>query len=123
MIHTRNNRIVSPDDSVNMQDSIYQQVTSTFKLNGKKRTEFGQLLQIMEHLKTSDNNQISSISRYANMSHGTATRNCEKLVKCGLLEYDGKKYRLTSEGIAFLTNCKNFEMFLSRYDLAYVLYY
>ena len=93
----------------------------------KKRTELGQLLQILEHLYSSDNVQISSIARFTNMSHEAATRNCEKLVQAGLvvreITNNSKKYKLTSNGISFLGYCRNFGDILCKYNLGYALYH
>ena len=108
--------------------SIYSQSTCEHSYDGKKkRTEFGQLFQILEYIWSSDDTKISSISRSNNMSHDSATRNCEKLVSVGLVTrevtYDAKRYRLTSEGRSFLNDCRNFGDILCRYDMCHTLYY
>jgi predicted transcriptional regulator len=110
------------------QKSVYPQSGCKYSFDSKKkRTEFGQLLQILEYIGSTDDTIISSISRSNNMSHDTATRNCEKLVSVGLVtretNNDVKKYKLTSEGIFFLNDCRNFEDVLCRYDLCYTLYH
>lgn len=88
----------------------------------KKRGQLDQLIQILEYLRYTNNAIISSIARLTNMSHFSATKNCEKLIKAGLvLRYDtsnNKQYKLTSEGIFFLNNCKNFKDLLSKYQLS-----
>jgi predicted transcriptional regulator len=113
---------------MNQQKSIYSQVIYEDKYNSKKkRTELGQLLQIMEYIQSSNNTQISSVARFANMSHEAATRNCKKLVNAGLVvretAYNNTKYRLTSEGISFLNDCRNFGDILYRNNLGDILYH
>lgn len=113
---------------MNQQKPIYSQVIDEYQFsNKKKRTELGQLLQILAHLRSSNNTQISSIARFANMSHDAATRNCEKLVNAGLVvrevAYNSKKFKLTSEGLSFLDDCGSFEDILCRYNLGSTLYY
>jgi predicted transcriptional regulator len=87
----------------------------------KKRTELGQLIQILEHLGSSGETIITSLARHANMSHCLAAQNCEKLICAGLIEKtvsdNNKKYRLTSEGRSFLNYCRNFEDVLRTYKL------
>jgi len=89
--------------------------------NKKKRGQLDQLIQILEHLRYSGDNIISSIARFTNMSHCSATKNCEKLIKAGLvLRYhasNNKRYKLTDEGVFFLNNCKNFRDLLCKYQL------
>ena len=111
-----------------MSQSVYSQIADGYNSDSKKkRTELGQLLQILEHLYSSNYTQISSIARFTNMSHETATRNCEKLVKSGLVVLEivdnSKKYKMTSDGMSFLGYCRNFGDILGRYDLAHVLYH
>ncbi|MDE2591177.1 MAG: hypothetical protein KGL95_16085 [Patescibacteria group bacterium] len=113
---------------MSQQKSIYSQVIYEGKNNNrKKRTELGQLLQIIEYIQSSNNTQISSVARFANMSHEAATRNCKKLVNAGLVvretAYNNTKYRLTSEGISFLNECRNFGDVLCKNNLGDVLYY
>lgn len=110
------------------QKSVYSQSACEHSCEGKKkRTEFGQLFQILEYIWSSDDTKISSISRSNNMSHDAATRNCEKLVGVGLVTrevaYDAKRYRLTSNGRSFLNDCRNFGDILCRYDMCHTLYY
>ena len=107
---------------------MYSKMTDDYNYDSKKkRTELGQLLQILEHLYSSDNVQISSIARFTNMSHEAATRNCEKLVQAGLvvreITNNSKKYKLTSNGISFLGYCRNFGDILCKYNLGYALYH
>ena len=87
----------------------------------KKRTELGQLIQILEYIGSSGETIITSIARHANMSHCPATQNCEKLIGGGLIEVNisdnSRKYRLTSDGRAFLNYCRNFEDVLKTYKL------
>ena len=108
--------------------SVYSRPNYEYQYGGrKKRTELGQLLQILEYIGSSDNTQISSISRSNNMSHDTATRNCEKLVSVRLVTGetigDNKRYKLTSEGRSFLNECRNFGDILCRYNLCHTLYH
>lgn len=110
------------------QKSVYSRPAYEYQYGGrKKRTELGQLLQILEYIGSSDNTQISSISRSNNMSHDAATRNCEKLVSVGLVTgetvNDNKRYKLTSEGRSFLSDCRNFEDILCRHNLCHALYH
>lgn len=110
------------------QKSVYSQSDYKYSFDSKKkRTELGQLLQILEYIGSTDDTIISSISRSNNMSHDAATRNCEKLVSVRLVtretNNDFKKYKLTSEGISFLNDCKHFGDILRRYDLCYTLYH
>ena len=110
------------------QNSVYSQSGREYKYdNKKKRTELGQLLQILEYIWSSNNTQISSIARSNNMSHDAATRNCEKLVSVGLVagetSHDTKRYRLTSQGRSFLDDCRNFEDILCKYNLCHALYH
>jgi predicted transcriptional regulator len=110
------------------QKSVYPQSGCKYSFDiKKKRTELGQLLQILEYIESTDDTIISSISRSNNMSHDTATRNCEKLASVGLVTRETsngiKKYKLTSKGISFLNDCRNFEDILYRYDLHYSLYH
>ncbi|MGI0088449.1 MAG: winged helix-turn-helix domain-containing protein [Nitrosotalea sp.] len=112
---------------MSQQKSVYSQVIEEHLYqNKKKRTELGQLVQILEYLRSSNDTIISSVSRFTNMSHNSATRNCEKLVNAGLASKEitgnNKKYRVTSEGFLFLDNCKNFWDILSRYKLSDLLY-
>src|SRR6185437_5556847 len=109
------------------QKPVYPQFVCEHSHDGKKkRTEFGQLFHILEYIWSSDDTKISSISRSNNMSHDAATRNCEKLVSVGLVTrevtYDAKRYRLTSQGRSFLTDCRNFGDILCRYNLCHTLY-
>ena len=110
------------------KNSVYSQSGRKYQYdNKKKRTELGQLLQILEYIWSSNNTQISSIARSNNMSHDTATRNCEKLVSVGLVAgetiHDTKRYKLTGEGRAFLDDCRNFEDILCKYNLSHALYH
>ena len=110
------------------QKSVYSQSNREYSYDGrKKRTELGQILQILEYIGSSDNTQISSIARSNNMSHDAATRNCEKLVNVGLVteetNHDNKRYKLTSGGRSFLNDCKNFEDILCKYSLCHALYH
>lgn len=102
--------------------SIYSQLTEQTQNNKKKRGQLDQLIQILEYLRYSDDNIISSIARFTNMSHCSATRNCEKLITAGLiLRYNGsnnKRYKLTNEGIFFLNSCRNFRDLLCKYQLS-----
>ncbi|HWY33233.1 MAG TPA: winged helix-turn-helix domain-containing protein [Nitrosopumilaceae archaeon] len=102
--------------------SIYPQLIEQNQHNKKKRGQLDQLIQILEHLRYSGDNIISSIARFTNMSHCSATRNCEKLIKAGLvLRYDAsnnRRYKLTNEGMLFLNNCKNFQDLLCKYQLS-----
>ncbi len=123
VIHAQNNSNSLLGDFVSQQDSVYQYGTPEPSINGKKRTKLGLLIQILEHIRASDDTIISSIARHANMSHQTATRNCENLVKNELLLYDGKKYKITDKGLTFLNSCNNFEDFLTRFQLGQILYY
>ncbi len=107
--------------------SVYSQLDTRCKFNSrKKRTEIDQLVQILQHLRSSGDTIITSIARFTNMSHDSATRNCEKLVGAGLvakeLSYNNRKYKLTSEGRSFLDDYKKFADLLGRYrlnDLSY----
>lgn len=112
---------------MNQQKSIYSQVVYEDKhISKKKRTELGQLFQIMEYIQSSNNTQISSVARFANMSHEAATRNCKKLVNAGLVVREtayNTKYKLTSEGMSFLNDCRNFADVLYRNNLGDVLYH
>ena len=87
----------------------------------KKRTELGQIIQILEYIGSSGETIITSIARHANMSHCPATQNCEKLIGGGLIEViisdNSRKYRLTSDGRTFLNYCRNFEDVLKTYKL------
>ena len=108
--------------------TIYPQLAESYPYNSKKkRTELGQIIQILEYVRSSTNTIISSIGRYANMSHSVATKNCERLAEVGLLSreitHNNRKYRLTSEGISFLNDCRNFESALYTHKLNDVLYY
>ena len=108
------------------QKTMYSQSSCKYVYDGrKKRTEFGQLLQILEYLGSTDDVIISSISRSNNMSHDAATRNCEKLVSVGLVKRettsDNKKFKLTSDGISFLNDCRNFRDILCNRGLCHTL--
>ena len=56
------------------------------------------------------------------MSHCSAIRNCEKLITAGLvLRYqasNNQRYKLTSEGVFFLNNCRDFRDLLCKYQLS-----
>jgi len=115
------------DDNID-QKSVYLQSTYKYSYEGrKKRTELGQLFQILEYVGSSDNTQISSIARSNNMSHEAATRNCEKLVSVGLvtreITRDAKRFRLTSDGRSFLNECRNFGDVLCKYNMSHTLYH
>ena len=109
------------------QKSVHSQSGECPQDGKKKRTELGQLLQILEYIGSSDNTQISSIARCNNMSHDAATRNCEKLVRVRLVTEetvrDYKRYKLTNEGRSFLNDCKSFEDILCRHNLHNMLYH
>jgi predicted transcriptional regulator len=117
------------NDNVDGQKPIiYSQLAESYLYNGrKKRTELGQIIQILEYVRSSTDTIISSIGRYANMSHSAATKNCERLAEAGLLSreftYNNRKYRLTSEGISFLNDCRNFGNVLRTHKLNDVLCY
>jgi predicted transcriptional regulator len=116
------------DNRDNQKPTIYSQLAKNYLYNSKKkRTELGQIIQILEYIRTSTNTIISSIGRYANMSHSVATKNCERLAEVGLLSreitHNNRKYRLTSEGMSFLNDCRNFESALYTHKLNDVLYY
>ena len=126
-VHVGNPKRSIGDNTID-QKSVYLQ--SSYKSSydcRKKRTELGQLFQILEYIWSSDNTQISSIARSNNMSHDAATRNCEKLVNVGLvireITYDAKRYRLTSEGRSFLNDCRNFGDILCKYNMCHALYH
>jgi predicted transcriptional regulator len=108
------------------EPSVYSQLVEQYQYNGKKRGQLGQLIQILEHLLYSNDTIISSIARFTNMSHCSATRNCEKLIKAGFVlrepDFQNRRYRLTSEGVFFLNNCKNFRDLLCKYQLSDALY-
>lgn len=113
-------------NQMNSQKSIHLQFEPSNRYEGKKkRTELGQLIRILEYLESSGQTILSSISRYANMSHCIAAQNCEKLISTGLIQrtvFDtSKKYRLTSDGRIFLEYCRNFENTLERYKLSELL--
>jgi len=114
---------------VNGQESaVYSHLVNRYLSTGrKKRTELGQLIQVLENLRSSGGMIISSIARYTNMSHYTANKNCETLLKAGLvsreLTFGNKRYRLTSDGMSFLNDCRNFGDVLYRYRLSGTLYY
>ena len=121
-------RLLSEYNMNRQELSIYSHLTERSKYDGKKkRTELGQIIQILEYIRSSTDTIISSIGRYANMSHSAATKNCERLAEIGLLSreitYSNRKYRLTSEGMSFLNDCRNFEDILHEYKLNDVLYY
>ncbi len=125
--HNGNSKRSIADNNLD-QKSVYSQPSHEYQYDSrKKRTELGQLLQILEYIRSSDNTQISSIARSNNMSHDAATRNCEKLVNVGLVtgetNHDNKRYKLTSEGRSFLNDCRNFEDILCRYNLCHALYH
>jgi predicted transcriptional regulator len=110
------------------ESTVYSQLVDTYLSNDrKKRTELGQLIQVLEYLLSSGDIIISSIARYTNMSHCRATKICEKLVNADLISrevtYNNKRYRITSEGISFLKDCKDFRDILCRYRLPDALYY
>ena len=112
----------------NQKPTVHSQLVEALAHNSKKkRTELGQLIQILEYIRSSTDTIISSIGRYANMSHSVATKNCERLAEAGLLSreitHNNRKYRLTGEGISFLNDCKNFEDALYTRKLNDVLYY
>ncbi|HEV2193873.1 MAG TPA: winged helix-turn-helix domain-containing protein [Nitrosopumilaceae archaeon] len=115
-------RLFSSYDMIRQELSIYSQSIEQNQYNKKKRGQLDQLIQILEHLRYSGDNIISSIARFTNMSHCAATRNCEKLIKAGLvLRYhasNNRRYKLTSEGIFFLNNCRNFRDLLCKYQLS-----
>lgn len=126
--HTRHDVDYKRSITNNNDKSTYLQSGCKYSFDSKKkRTEFGQILQILEYIGSTDDTIISSISRSNNMSHDAATRNCEKLVSVGLViretSNDIKKYKLTSEGILFLNDCRNFGDILCRYELCYTLYH
>ena len=126
-VHNSNSRRSITDNNFNHK-SIYSQSSCGYLHDRrKKRTELGQLLQILKYVGSSDNTQISSIARSNNMSHDAATRNCEKLVSAGLVTEetvrDCKRYKLTNEGRSFLNDCKNFEDVLCRHNLCNMLYH
>src|SRR5260370_21833084 len=102
--------------------STYSQLIEQNQYSRKKRGQLDQLIQILEHLRYSSDAIISSIARFTNMSHCSATRNCEKLIRAGLvLRYDAsnnRRYKLTSEGIFFLNNFSNFRDLLCQYQLS-----
>ena len=109
-------------DVTRQELSIYSQLIEQNQHNKKKRGQLDQLIQILEHLRYSGDNIISSIARFTNMSHCSATRNCEKLIKAGLvLRYhasNNMRYKLTDEGVFFLNNCSNFRDLLCKYQLS-----
>ena len=109
-------------DVTRQELSIYSQLIEQNQYNKKKRGQLDQLIQILEHLRYSGDNIISSIARFTNMSHCSATRNCEKLIKAGLvLRYhasNNRRYKLTNEGVFFLNNCSNFRDLLCKYQLS-----
>jgi len=112
---------------VNRQESpVYSQLVEQYQYCGKKRGQLGQLIQILEHLSYSSDTIISSIARFTNMSHCSATRNCEKLIKAGFVlkepDFQNRRYKLTSEGRFFLNYCKNFRDLLCKYQLSDALY-
>jgi predicted transcriptional regulator len=115
-------RLFSGYSMTRQELSIYPQLIEQNQHNKKKRGQLDQLIQILEHLQYSSDAIISSIARFTNMSHCSATRNCEKLIKAGLvLRYDAsnnRRYKLTNEGILFLNNCKNFQDLLCKYQLS-----
>ena len=103
------------------QESTYSLIEQ-HQFSKKKRGQLDQLIQILEHLRYTSDAIISSIARFTNMSHCSATKNCEKLIKAGLvLRYDtsnNRRYKLTSEGIFYLNNCKSFRDLLCKYQLS-----
>ena len=115
-------RLFSVYDMTRQELSIYSQLIKQNQHNKKKRGQLDQLIQILEHLRYSGDNIISSISRFTNMSHCSATKNCEKLIKAGLVSryYDSnnRRYKLTSEGVFFLNNFKVFRELLCKYQLS-----
>lgn len=115
-------RLFSSHDMTRQELSIYSQLLEQNQHNKKKRGQLDQLIQILEHLRYSDDNIISSIARFTNMSHCSATKNCEKLIKAGLiLRYEAsnnRRYKLTDEGVFFLNNCKLFRDLLCKYQLS-----
>lgn len=125
MIHIWNYTRLFVDENMS-QKSVHFKMADEYD-SRKKRTELGQLLQILECLYSSSDMKISLIARFANMSHDAATRKCEKLVKAGLIVQEiannNKKYMLTSDGISFLQYSRNFVDILSRYNLGYVLHH
>ena len=61
----------------NQKPTTYSQLIERFPYNNKKkRTELGQIIQILDYIGSSTDTIISSIGRYANMSHSVATKNC-----------------------------------------------
>ena len=118
-------RLFSGYGMTNQELSIYPQLIEQTQQNKKKRGQLDQLIQILEHLQYSSDAIISSIARFTNMSHCAATRNCEKLIGAGLvLRYDAsnnRRYKLTSEGMLFLNNCRNFRDILCKYQLSETL--
>jgi predicted transcriptional regulator len=113
---------------MSQQRPVYSQLAEGYQYNvKKKRTELGQLVQILEHLRSSNDTLITSIARFTNMSHDSATRNCEKLVNAGLvlreISYNNRKYKVTSEGISFLNDLRNLGDILYRYKLSDLLYH
>jgi|SRR5579864_2274425 len=102
--------------------SIYSQSTDQNQFNKKKRGQLDQLIQILEYLRYSDDNIISSIARFTNMSHCSATKNCEKLIKSGLVlrfhTSNNRRYKLTNDGMFFLNSCRNFRDLLGKYQLS-----
>lgn len=112
----------------NQKPTTYPQLAEIHPYNSKKkRTELGQIIQILEYTRSSTDTIISSIGRYANMSHSIATKNCERLAEVGLLSreitHNNRKYRVTSEGISFLNDCRDFKNALYTHKLSDVLYY
>lgn len=68
-VHNSNSRRSITDNNFNHK-SIYSQSSCGYLHDRrKKRTELGQLLQILKYVGSSDNTQISSIARSNNMSH------------------------------------------------------
>ena len=119
---------MSNNNRENQKPTTHSQLSESYPYNSKKkRTELGQIIEILEYIRSSTDTIISSIGRYANMSHSVATKNCERLAEAGLLSreitHNNRKYRLTSEGISFLNDCKNFESALYTHKLNDVLYY
>ena len=104
------------------ESSTYPRLVEQYQYNKKKRGQLDQFIQILDHLRYSSDSIISSIARFTNMSHCSATKNCEKLINAGLVLVDttsnNKRYKLTSDGLFFLNNCMSFRDFLRKYQLS-----
>lgn len=126
-VHDRNHKRSIVNNGIDKKSIHPQAACEHSHDDRKKRTGFGQFFQILEYLLTSDDTKISSISRCNNMSHDTATRNCEKLVSMGLVTteimYDTKIYRLTSDGRSFIADCQHFRNILCGYNMCHMLYH